>query len=75
MICALSHIHHHMAGLSSYVLHAILELVTGILRGRCLPIISQVLYLICSADDRLFRMLCQVCGPVNGFDCLGISIL
>lgn len=75
MICALSHIHHYMTGLSPYVLHAILELIAGILGGRYLPIVSQVLYLICSADDRLFRMLCQVCGPVNGFDCLGISIL
>ena len=75
MICALSHIHHHMTGLSPYVLYAILELITGILGGRDLPIVSQVLYLICSADDRLFHMLCQVCGPVNGFYCLGISIL
>ena len=75
MICALSHIHHHMTGLSPYVLHAILELITGILGGRDLPIVSQVLYLICSADDCLFHMLRQVCGPVNGFYCLGISIL
>lgn len=75
MICALSHIHHHMTDLSSYVLHAILELITGILGGRDLPIISQVLHLICSADNRLFHMLCQVCSPVNGFYCLGISIL
>ena len=75
MICALSHINHHMTGLSPYVLHAILELITGILGGRDLPIVSQVLYLICSADDCLFHMLRQVCGPVNGFYCLGISIL
>ena len=75
MICALSNIHHHMTGLSTYVLHAILELITGILGGRDLPIVSQVLYLICSADDCLFHMLRQVCGPVNGFYCLGISIL
>lgn len=75
MICAFSHIHHHMTGLSPYVLHAILELITGILGGRYLPIVSQVLYLICSADDCLFHMLRQVCGPVNGFYCPGISIL
>ena len=64
-----------MTGLSSYVLHAILELIRSILGGRYLPIVSQVLHLICSTDDRLFHMLRQVCGPVNGFFCLGISVL
>ena len=63
-----------MTGLGRNVLHAILQLITGILGGRYMSIVSQVLCLICSADKCLFHTLSQVCGPVNSFYCLCSNI-
>ena len=73
-VCALAGVHNDVTGFRRNILHTVLQLITGILGGRYLSVISQVLRLICSANKCLFHALTQVCGPVNRFYCLGSDI-